>query len=56
MHRRLTGAAPATLVTVYKLNVLARRPNARERAIAPEEDANPAGLGNKPLTFRTPNR
>ena len=56
VHRRLAGAAPATLVTVYTLNVLARRPNARERAIAPEEDASPGTLGNKPLTFRTPNR
>jgi hypothetical protein len=56
VHRRLTGAAPATLVTVYRLNVLGRHPNARERAIAPEEDANPAALGNTPLAFRTPTR
>ena len=56
VHRRLAGAAPATLVTVYKLRVLARRPNAHERAIAPEEDANPATLGNTPLAFRTPTR
>jgi hypothetical protein len=56
VQRRLTGAAPATLVTLYKLEVLGRRPNARERAIAPEEDANPATLGNTPLAFRTPTR
>lgn len=56
VHRRLAGAAPATLVTDYVLNVLDRRPNARERASAPDDDANPATLGNKPLAFRTPTR
>jgi len=56
VRRELAGGAPATLVTDYVLRVLARPPNARERASAPEEDANPASLGNTPLTFRTPNR
>jgi hypothetical protein len=42
----------AVLVTRYLLHVLPRPPNARERAIAPEEDANPATLGNKPLVLR----
>lgn len=56
LHRRLAGAAPATLVTVYSLKVLDRRPDARERASAPADDANPATLGNKPLAFRTPTR
>jgi hypothetical protein len=56
VHRRLIGAAPATLVTVYALHVLDRPPNARERASAPEEDANPSSLGNTPLVFRTPTR
>jgi hypothetical protein len=56
VDRRLIGAAPATLVTVYALHVLDRPPNARERASAPEEDANPSSLGNTPLVFRTPTR
>ena len=56
VRRRLAGRAQATLVTEYELRVLARAPNARERASAPEEDANPASLGNTPLTFRTPSR
>jgi hypothetical protein len=56
LHRRLAGAAPATLVTVYSLKVLDRRPDARERASAPADDANPVTLGNKPLAFRTPTR
>jgi hypothetical protein len=56
VHRHLAGAAPATLVTVYSLHVLDRLPNARERAIAPDEDANPKSLGNTPLAFRTPTR
>jgi hypothetical protein len=42
----------AVLVTRYDIRVLPRAPNARERAIAPEEDANPATLGNKPLVLR----
>ena len=56
VHRRLAGAAPATLVSLYALRVLDRLPNARERALAPEEDANPNSLGNTPLAFRTPTR
>jgi hypothetical protein len=54
--RRLVGAAPATLVTDYALDVLHRAPNARERASAPPEDDNPAKLGNTPLALRTPTR
>lgn len=54
VRERSGGGAPATLVTDYALRVLARGPDARERAIAPPDDANPATLGNKPLTFRTP--
>ena len=53
---RLPGGAPATLVTDYALNVLPRKPNAREQASAPHDDANPASLGNTPLTFRAPTR
>jgi len=56
VHRRVAGGAPTTLVTDYELTVLARGPNARERASAPADDANPASLGNTPLTFRTPTR
>ena len=53
---RIAGRTPATLVTDYRIDVLARAPNAHERASAPEEDVNPASLGNRPLTFRTPTR
>jgi len=56
VRRSLAGREPATLVTDYRIDVLARAPNARERASAPEEDVNPASLGNTPLTFRTPTR
>ena len=53
VRQRLTRGV-ATIVTDYVLRVLPRGPNARERALAPEESANPASLGNTPLTFRTP--
>jgi hypothetical protein len=53
VRQRLTQGV-ATRVTDYALRVLSRTPNARERASAPEEDANPGSLGNRPLTFRTP--
>jgi len=56
VRRRLAGRSPATLVTDYRIVVLPRAPNARERASAPEEDVNPASLGNTPLTFRSPTR
>jgi hypothetical protein len=42
----------ATLVTSYLLDVLVRRPNARERALAPPDDVNPSKLGNTPLVLR----
>lgn len=44
----------AVMVTDYALRVLPRKPNARERASAPPDSANPASLGNTPLAFRTP--
>jgi hypothetical protein len=46
----------AVLVTRYLIRVLRRPPNARERALAPEEDVNPATLGNKPLVLRGQHR
>ena len=46
----------ATLVTRYLLDVLRRGPNKRERAIAPDDDANPATLGNTPLVLRGSHR
>jgi hypothetical protein len=52
VHEQVGGRAPATFVTDYVLRVLPRGPSARERASAPNDDANPATLGNKPLTFR----
>lgn len=53
VRQRLTRGV-AVIVTDYALHVLPRKPNARERASAPPEDANPAALGNTPLAFRTP--
>jgi len=53
VHRTLAGRN-ATLVTEYALRVLPRRPTRKERLSAPEENANPATLGNTPLTFRAP--
>ncbi len=53
VRQRLTGGV-AVIVTDYALQVLPRKPNARERASAPPDNANPATLGNTPLTFRTP--
>ena len=46
----------AVLVTRYLIHVLARAPNARERASAPADDSNPATLGNKPLVLRGSHR
>lgn len=56
VHRSIPGGKDATLVTRYALHVLARAPNKAERLSAPEEDANPAKLGNTPLAFRAPHR
>jgi hypothetical protein len=53
VRQRLAGRV-AVLVTDYALRVLPRRPNAKERAIAPRDDADPATLGNTPLAYRTP--
>ena len=53
VRQRLTSGT-AVVVTDYALRVLPRKPNLRERESSPEETANPASLGNKPLTFRTP--
>jgi hypothetical protein len=54
VHQRIAGGPGASLVTRYELTVLGRGPNARERASAPSDDADPRSLGNRPLTFRTP--
>ena len=53
VHQHLTHGV-AVIVTDYALRVLPRKPNARERASAPPESANPASLGNTPLAFRQP--
>jgi hypothetical protein len=51
--RRLSPATPpARLVADYRLRVLARPPNATERAIAPEEDGPPPPTNRVPFTFR----
>ncbi len=44
---------PARFVADYRLDVLARGPNARERAIAPDEEG-PKPSDRTPLTFRNP--
>jgi hypothetical protein len=46
----IPGTAPARFVTDYRLRVLPRGPGARERAIAPDEDAPPPSRGT-PLAF-----
>lgn len=48
---RSPGQAPARVRTTYVLDVLARGPNARERAIAPEENA-PLPKTSTPLALR----
>ena len=50
VRRLLPTRAAARLVYDYFLTVLPRGPNARERALAPEEDAPPPD--RTPLTFR----
>jgi hypothetical protein len=52
LEQRLPPARPARLVAVYRLLVLDRGPNARERAIAPEEDEAPPASNRTPLSFR----
>jgi len=53
LEQRLPPAPPARLVADYRLLVLDRGPNARERAIAPEEDEPPPPSNRTPLSFRT---
>jgi hypothetical protein len=53
---RIAGTPSATLVTDYVLDVLHRSPDAAEIRSAPDDDANPATLGNTPLALRTPRR
>jgi hypothetical protein len=43
----------STIVSDYRLDVLARPPNEHERELAPEEDAPPPANNRTPLTFRT---
>jgi hypothetical protein len=50
---RTPGQRPARIRTTYVLTVLARGPNARERAIAPEEDETLPKHGT-PLALRGP--
>jgi hypothetical protein len=53
---RIAGTPSATLITDYVLDVLQRSPDAAEIRSAPEDDADPATLGNTPLALRTPRR
>lgn len=48
---RVPGLAPARVRTTYVLHVLARGPNAHERAVAPEDNA-PKPAGGTPLALR----
>jgi hypothetical protein len=48
---RVPGQSPARIHTTYVLTVLSRGPNARERAIAPEEDAS-LPKNSTPLALR----
>ena len=43
----------STIVSDYRLNVLARGPNEHERELAPAEDSAPPRNNRTPLTFRT---
>jgi hypothetical protein len=52
LHEIVDSLPPARLVSDYDLRVLPRGPNARERAIAPEEDGPPPPTNRTPLTFR----
>jgi hypothetical protein len=53
---RIAGAPSATLITNYVLDILHRSPDAAEIRSAPDDDADPASLGNTPLALRTPRR
>jgi hypothetical protein len=55
--RSLGGDASGRIVTDYALRVLARPPNAREAAIAPNDRLGDARNVNRtPLTFRSPTK
>jgi hypothetical protein len=43
----------STMVSDYRLNVLARGPNEHERELAPAEDSAPPANNRTPLSFRT---
>ena len=51
--QRTPGGWPGRIRTTYLLHVLPRKPNAKERAIAPDDDA-PKPPSTTPLTFRDP--
>ena len=51
-HRIADSLPAARLVADYRLRVLARGPNAAERAIAPDEEGPPPPTNRTPLTFR----
>ena len=50
--QKLPPDRPARLVADYRLLVLDRGPNAKERASAPDEDAPPPANNRTPLAFR----
>jgi len=52
----IAGTRSATLITNYVLDILHRTPDAAEIRSAPDDDADPATLGNTPLALRTPRR
>jgi hypothetical protein len=53
LRHEITDSLPAAhLVADYRLRVLARGPNAAERAIAPDEEGPPPPTNRVPLTFR----
>jgi hypothetical protein len=52
-HEIADSLPPARLIADYHLRVLARGPNAAERAIAPDEEGPPPPTNRTPLTFRT---
>jgi hypothetical protein len=51
-HEITPSLPPARLVADYRLRVLPRRPNAAERASAPDEEGPPPPTNRIPLTFR----
>jgi hypothetical protein len=55
VRQAIPGSTPARFLSVYRLNVLARGPNAKERAEAPDEErAERAAVNRTPLVFRLP--